>query len=101
MYIYNITVKITWPIHEAWVAWMTDKHIPDIMSSGCFTDHRFVRVLETDETEGPTYATQFHAPTKADYDAYIRQYAPALRQDALNRWGNNFIGFRSLMKVVN
>jgi hypothetical protein len=99
--IYNVTTKIDWSIHEAWVKWMKEKHLPEVMESGCFTDLRFVRLLETDETEGPTYAAQFHAATREDYERYISQHAPTLRKDVMDTWGNNFISFRSLMEVVN
>jgi len=101
MFIYNVTTKIAWPIHEAWVQWMKEKHIPDVMNSGCFTDFRFVCLLETDETEGPTYAVQFFAATKADYEHYIEKHAPDLRKDVMNTWGDNFISFRTLMQLVN
>ena len=71
------------------------------MATGCFTKFQFVRVLETDETEGVTYAAQYYAESKADYNRYIEIHAAALRADAMNTWGNQFIGFRSLMQVVN
>ncbi len=101
MLIYNVTIKITPHIHEAWVSWMQQIHIPDVMSKGCFTEYRFVRVLEIDDSEGPTYATQYFADSKANYNRYIELYAPALRKEALDKWGSNFIGFRSLMQVVH
>ncbi len=101
MYIYNITTKVSWSIQEDWVKWMKETHIPEIMQTGCFTEHRFVQLLETDESEGPTYATQFHAPSLEDYNMYLSQFAPALRSDAIKKWGDHFIGFRSLMKLVH
>lgn len=101
MYIYNVTIQLSWSIHDDWVIWMKEKHIPAVMQTGCFTDFRFVRVLEVDETEGPTYATQYFAATKQEYDQYIDQFAGELRKDALDEWGNQFVGFRSLMQVVN
>ena len=101
MIIYNVTTKVHWDIHEAWLAWMKDKHLPEVMASGCFIDMRFVRLLETDETEGPTYAAQFHAANMEDYKRYIEHHAPILRKDVMDNWGNNFISFRSLMEVVN
>ena len=51
MYIYNVTIQLVWGIHEDWLQWMKTKHIPEVMATGCFTDFRFVRVLEMDETE--------------------------------------------------
>lgn len=101
MFIYNVTIKVNWSIHEAWVKWMRENHIPDVMSKGCFTEYRFVRVLETDDTEGPTYATQYYADSMVKYNVYIEMHAPALRKDSLDKWGDNFIGFRSLMEVVH
>jgi hypothetical protein len=101
MIIYNVTTKVNWQIHEAWVSWMKEKHLQDVMDSGCFVDKRFVRLLETDESEGPTYAAQFHAATMEDYKRYIEHHAPALRKDVMDTWGDNFISFRSLMEVVN
>lgn len=101
MYIYNITTKVTWRINDAWVQWMKEKHIPEIMETGCFTDHRFVKLLETDETEGPTYALQFFADTLDDYNRYIEVHAPALRDESRKNWGDQSIGFRSLMQLVN
>jgi len=101
MIIYNVTTKINWAVHEPWLQWMKEKHLPDVMRSGCFTDMRFVRLLETDETEGPTYAAQFHAADMEQYRRYIEQFAPAMRKDVMDNWGSNFISFRSLMEVVN
>lgn len=101
MYIYNVTIQLAWSIHDKWVVWMKTKHIPEVMQTGCFADFRFVRVLDVDETEGPTYATQYMAATREHYDRYINEFAGALRQDALNEWGDQFAGFRSLMQVVN
>lgn len=101
MLIYNVTTKINWRIHEDWVKWMKEKHIPDVMNSGCFTETRFVRLLETDETEGPTYAAQFHAESIGEYNRYLEAFAPLLRKDVLANWGDNFISFRSLMEVVH
>jgi hypothetical protein len=101
MLIYNVTTKIDHSIHQAWVAWMKNKHIPEVMNTGCFSKFQFVQLLETDESDGFTYATQYYAENKEDYQRYIEQFASGLRQDALNTWGNKFAGFRSLMQVVH
>lgn len=101
MLIYNVTTQVAHSIHQAWVQWMQQKHIPEIMEKGCFEKFQFVRVLETDETEGVMYAVQFFASTQEHYDAYITQFAPQLRADAQQTWGQNTIGFRSLMQVIS
>lgn len=101
MFIYNVTTKIEPTIHEAWVEWMKEIHIPEIMKSGCFTQFQFVRLLELDDIEGPTYAVQYRSESKAAYNHYLENYANKLRNDVYTKWGNKVISFRSLMQVVH
>ena len=101
MFIYNITTKVTWEIHDEWIEWMKEIHTPEVVNTGCFTTVTILRLLDIDETEGPTYAVQYMAESKALYNRYIEKYAPTFRQELFDKWGNNFIAFRSLMQVVN
>jgi len=50
---------------------MVNVLIPEVPGSGCFKKHQFVRLSEIDETEGPTYAIQYYADDKTDYDRYL------------------------------
>lgn len=101
MLLYNVTTKIDPSIHENWVNWMKNTHIPALMRTGCFTHYHFVRILDIDDSDGPTYAVQYFMENKDQYDKYIDIHAAALRQDATMLWGHLTIGFRSLMAVVN
>lgn len=101
MYIYNVTIKVNWSIHEPWLIWMREIHIPEVMHTGCFTGYTFARLLETDDAEGPTYVTQYQAAQKEAYDTYITEHAPTLRNKSMAEWGSQFIGFRSLLEVVH
>ncbi len=98
--IYNVTIKVNQPIADAWLKWMLDIHIPDVMNTGCFTKYQVVKLLEVDDTEGPTYAVQYHASSKANYNRYIEKYAPDMRELVNRQWGNQYIAFRSVMQVV-
>ncbi len=101
MYIYNITTKVHTSVHADWKEWMKSVHIPEIMSTGCFTESQFVRILELDDSEGPTFATQFMALSRADYNRYIEIHVPKLRNKSLEKWGDKIIGFRTLMELVH
>lgn len=101
MFIYNVTTKVTWSIHDEWLAWMKEIHTKAVVDTGCFTTVTMLHLLEVDESEGPTYAVQYHAESKGLYNQYIEKFALAFKQELFNKWGNNFIAFRSLMQVVN
>ena len=100
MIIYNITAKIEWRVAEEWLQWMQKIHIPEVLSTGCFEKHQFVRLLQVDETDGPTYATQYYAKTLTTYDYYLQHYAPSLRQQIKDKWGERYVDFRTLMQEV-
>ena len=100
MIIYNITVKVDAVIADAWKEWQMREHIPEIMQTGLFEQYHFCRLLNQDDEDGPTYVTQFFATRLENYEAYIRDFAPVLRDKAINAWGKGFIAFRSLLEVV-
>ncbi len=87
-------------VHDQWLQWMQQTHIPEVMQTGCFTHYQFVKLLDTDETEGLTYATQYFAESKAQYNMYIEKFATILRNKATQKWGNATIGFRSFMQII-
>ena len=100
MIIYNVTIKVEQSIADSWLQWLLNEHIPDILKTNCFTGYQVVRLLEVDDSEGPTYAIQYQAESKADYNRYIDQYADGMRQKSFDKWGDRFIAFRSVMQVV-
>jgi hypothetical protein len=101
MIIYNVTVKADHSIAGDWLSWLKTEHIPDIIATGCFTHATVLRLLETDDSEGLTYAVQYHAETKALYNRYITDFADTMRKKAFDKWGDKFIAFRSVMEVVH
>ncbi len=100
MYVYNITIKVEKEILADWLLWQKDEHIPEIMSTQLFADFKFYKLLEQEEGDGFTYVVQYFTNSINNYEEYLRDYAPALREKANKRWGNKFIGFRSLMQAV-
>jgi len=101
MIIYNTTIKVNTAIQTEWLHWLKEEHIPDMLKTGCFCNANILQLLETDDSEGPTYAVQYHAESKAQYNLYIEKFSGIMRQKSFDKWGNQFIAFRSVMQVVN
>ncbi|MEO5942131.1 MAG: DUF4286 family protein [Ferruginibacter sp.] len=99
--IYNVTTKVDHSISANWLQWIKDEHIPQMKETGCFTNAVILELLETDNTDGLTYAIQYFAESKALYNLYIEKFASIMRQQSFDKWGNKFIAFRSLMQVVH
>jgi hypothetical protein len=101
MFIYNVTVKVDHSIAADWLRWLKEEHIPEVVGTGCFTTATILELLENADEEGLTYAIQYQASTKEDYDRYIDQHAHLLRQKSFDKWGDRFMAFRTLMKIVD
>lgn len=100
MIVYNITIKVNEQIANEWLEWMQQEHILDVIDTSCFTSAKLLRLLEIDDEEGPTYAVQFFAESKSDYNRYIELHAEKMKQKSFDKWGNQFIAFRSVMQTV-
>jgi hypothetical protein len=101
MIIYNVTVKVAHSIADQWVRWLKEEHIPDIIATGCFTHAAVFHLLETEDEDGITYVVQYHAEKKILYDRYVEEFAAIMRKKAFDKWGDQFIAFRSVMMVVH
>lgn len=100
MIIYNVTIKVTHEIAQDWVNWMKNEHMPDLMSTGLFTNYRLSRLLEQDETDGITYSAQYFCNTLEDYRSYITHHAELMRNKGFRKFGDQFAAFRTIMEVI-
>ncbi|MGX5818291.1 DUF4286 family protein [Chitinophaga lutea] len=100
MIIYNVTTKISNVIKDSWIDWVKRDHVPAIMATGLFHDFRICRLLEQDDTDGPTYTVQYFTDTLENYNTYIQEYAPRFRQESFALFGDQFVAFRTVMQVV-
>ena len=101
MIIYNVTIKVDPSIADEWLNWLNKEHIPDMRSTGCFHHASVYHLLETDETDGITYAVQYHAENMDAYKKYLQDFAAAMREKGTEKWSNKFIAFRSVLELVH
>jgi len=101
MIIYNVTVNINDEVHDEWVAWMRNVHIPDVMATGFFLENRFAKVLLTKDEGGVTYSVQYLCKNMADLQAYQGSHAPRLQADVKEKYDGKFVAFRTVLETVD
>ena len=101
MYIYNVTTNIEESIHDPWLQWMKETHIPDVLATGKFLNAKMCRVLVDEDMGGITYSVQFTTRDRETLQKYYSEDAPRLRDDALQRFPNQFVSFRTELKIVS
>ncbi len=101
MIIYNVTVSINHDVHDEWVKWMKDVHIPDVMATGFFLEYRFARVLLVDEADGVSYSIQYLCKNMADLQVYHGSHAPKLQAEVNKKYEGKFAAFRTVLETVD
>lgn len=100
MIVYNITIKLEWAIHQEWLSFMREKHIPDMLNTGLIHGHKMYKILEEDEQDGVTYSVQYHLNSLADYFSYQNDFATKLQEEHREKFGEKFIAFRTILREV-
>ncbi len=100
MILYNVTAILEEDVHEEWLTWMRNEHIPRVMATGKFVSNRILRVLDS-PNEGVTYCSQYIADSLEDFEAYKENFAPALQAELAEKFEGKFVAFRSLMEYID
>ncbi len=100
MIIYNVTVNIDADVHDEWLQWMKEVHIPEVLATGLFVESRMSRMLIEEEEGGITYSIQYTLESMEKMKEYEEKYAPKLREEHIKKYDGKFGAFRTMMEVV-
>ncbi len=101
MLIYNVTINIDKSVHDQWLDWMKDKHLPDMLATGKFSHAKMVKVLVEEDMGGITYSVQYTTQNRGTLEAYYKEDADRLRADAQQMFPNKFVAFRTELEVIS
>jgi hypothetical protein len=69
---------------DAYLEWIQGGHLDQVMRGGAAT----ARLVQIDEPSRPLEVSAMYTfPSRADFDAYIRDHAPRLRAEGLSKFG--------------
>ncbi|WP_456378920.1 DUF4286 family protein [Lutibacter sp.] len=101
MYIYNVTTNIDESIKNEWLKWMKEKHIPEMLATGKFSNAKMSQVLINEEMGGVTYSVQYTTNSLETLQAYYKEDASKLRKESMKLFKDKFVDFRTELKVIS
>lgn len=101
MIIYNITTNIHESVHDQWLKWMQEKHIPEILATEKFSSARIVKVLIEEEMGGITYSVQYTTDSKETLEKYYIEDQPQFDREALELFADKMLSFRTKLEVIS
>tara|TARA_R110002167_G_scaffold163242_36_gene360079 strand:- start:1785 stop:2096 length:312 start_codon:yes stop_codon:yes gene_type:complete len=100
MYIYNVTTNVDDSIHEDWLRWMKESHIPEVLATGKFLNAKMCKVLVEEDMGGITYSVQYTVIDKETLEKYYAEDAPRLREKAMELFSGNVVSFRTELEII-
>ena len=101
MYIYSVTTNIEESIHDEWLKWMKEKHIPDMLSTGKFSYAKMSQVMIEEEMGGITYSVQYVTDSKETLDKFYIEDEPEFHREALGLFADKMLSFRTELEVIS
>ncbi len=99
MIILNDTVIVEETIHQEWLQWLYDTHIPAVMATGCFESFQVLTVIDS-PNEGATYCVQYHTPSLEYFNKFYSNHFHKLQAVQNELFENKFVLFNTLMETV-
>lgn len=98
--VYNVTLIIDHSVHEEWLQWMKEEHIPEVLATGKFLDNKMMKIMEDHNPDGVSYAIQYTCKDMETLMDYDQNHAPELRKKIDEKFQGKYGVFRTVLEVV-
>lgn len=100
MIIYNVTINVQEDIHDKWIKWMKEEHIPDMLDTKKFQKALMTKVMVQEPMGGITYSVQYTTESKAMLERYYSENAEEMRAKS-KPFEGKFVAFRTELEVIS
>lgn len=100
MLIYNVTTNIEERVHDEWLEWMKNIHIPAMLQTGKFKSATMSRVDVIESMGGITYSVQYKIQDKSTLERYYEEDFNRLDKQT-QLFEGKFVSFRTEMEIVH
>lgn len=98
MFVFTVSVSVRSEIASAWQVYMIDKHINDVLKTGCFIKAEFEE-LDSNIDVDKQFRTRYYFLIKPDYERYLEHFAPDLRAEHNQLFGEYVEAQRTVSKL--
>ncbi len=102
MILYSITINIEKVVHDEWLAWMKNVHVPSVLNTGLFLESKILRLLnEEEQNTGITYSFQYFLKNISSLENFRENFERAIDLELYKKYQNMFVEFRTILEIVD
>ena len=100
MFIFNTTYLVSDEVHETWLDWVRNQHIPFMIDSTYFSHPQVARVITSDKQDGTSFSVQFHVKDLQTLKLWKKEYSSLFQENCTNQFGTEVNFITTLLELV-
>jgi len=101
MLIFNTTYLVSDDVHNNWLKWIREQHIPFMLDSTYFSHPQVARVITSDKQEGTSFSVQFRVDDMRTLKRWNQEYNKAFQDNCSQQFGTEVIFFTTVLELVD
>jgi len=101
MNIFNITYLVSDKVHDSWLEWIREEHIPFMLGSEYFTQPQVARVITSAKEEGTSFSVQFHVHDMHTLKLWNKEYSLLFKENCSRKFGDEVLFFTTVLELIN
>lgn len=101
MIIYSVHITIQQTAAAGWLEYMQQKHLNDVLQTGCFVSCRMLKQTDFSSENAEQYVIQYTTASMEKLQHYFDEHALRLRQDVVAHFGDSFTAERRIYEVIS
>lgn len=101
MLIFNATYLVSDKVHDTWLNWIREQHIPFMLDSNYFTHPQVARVITSDKQEGTSFSVQFRISDMRTLKEWNQKYSVIFQENCSQQFGTEVIFFTTVLEIID
>ena len=100
MLIFNTTYLVSDDVHESWLEWIREQHIPFMLDSTYFSQPQVARVITSAKQDGTSFSVQFHIQDMHTLKLWNKEYNSLFQENCSKQFGTEVIFFTTVLELI-
>lgn len=100
MIIYNTTFAVSDKVYGAFLKWLKEKHLPQMLGSGYFEQPTVSRVLTDEEQDGSSISVQLRARDLTDISKWKEERGDLFEMEVSSLFSVEVLYFSTFMEII-
>jgi len=101
MFIFNTTYLVSDKVHDTWLKWVKEEHIPFMMNSTLFTQPQVARVITSAKEDGTSFSVQFHVRDMQTLKIWNKEFSLLFQNKCSGKFGSEVVFFTTVLELVD